>query len=33
MTPFRFQIAKKNSTSLRPSVRQFENSNDVNRAL
>ena len=33
MTPFLFQTAQKNSASLRSSVQQFENSNDVNRAL
>ena len=33
MTPFCFQTAQKNSASLRSSVRQCENSNNVNRAL
>ena len=30
---FGFKTAQKNSASLRSSVWQFENSNDVNRAL
>ena len=33
MTPFRFQTAQQNSALLRSSVQQFENSNDINRAL
>ena len=33
MTPFRFQTAKKNSASLRFSVRQLENLKTSHRAL